>query len=151
LSGNNLFVANEFVGTIGEYDAITGLNEPFGLALSGNDLFVGSYAGGSGTTVGEYDATTGHVINPSFITGLNGPAGLAVSGNTLFVANLTGGTVGEYDATTGAAINTNFITGLNEPAGLAVATVPEPSPWSMIAVGGVALLGIMLRKNHRIA
>jgi len=29
--------------------------------------------------------------------------------------------------------------------------VPEPSPWSMIAVGGVALVGIMLRKKHRIA
>ena len=31
------------------------------------------------------------------------------------------------------------------------AAVPEPSPWSMIAVGGVALLGIMLRKKHRTA
>ena len=31
------------------------------------------------------------------------------------------------------------------------APVPEPSPWSMIAVGGVALVGIMLRKKHRIA
>jgi hypothetical protein len=32
-----------------------------------------------------------------------------------------------------------------------LATVPEPSPWSMIAVGGVALLGIMLRKRHHTA
>jgi len=31
------------------------------------------------------------------------------------------------------------------------APVPEPSPWSMIAVGGVALVGVMLRKKHRIA
>jgi hypothetical protein len=33
----------------------------------------------------------------------------------------------------------------------ALPAVPEPSPWSMIAVGGVALVGIMLRKKHRIA
>ena len=32
-----------------------------------------------------------------------------------------------------------------------VASVPEPSTWSMIAVGGVALLGMMLRKRHRTA
>jgi len=29
--------------------------------------------------------------------------------------------------------------------------VPEPSTWWMISVGGVALLGIMLRKKHRTA
>ena len=28
--------------------------------------------------------------------------------------------------------------------------VPEPSPWSMVGVGGVALLGIMHRKKHRL-
>ena len=43
------------------------------------------------------------------------------------------------------------IMGLNRPTGLLVASVPEPSTWSMIAVGGVALLGIMLRKKHRTA
>jgi hypothetical protein len=32
--------------------------------------------------------------------------------------------------------------------GIVVASVPEPSAWSMIAVGGVTLLGIMLRKKH---
>jgi hypothetical protein len=68
------------------------------------------------------------------------------------VLNAGSGTVGEYNATTGAAINANLITGLTNPYGLAVAPVPEPSAWSMIAaVGGVALLGIMLRKKHRTA
>ena len=79
--------------------------------------------------------------------GLNGPAGLALSGNDLFVGNQSATTVGENDASTGAAINASFITGLTNPSGLAVASVPEPSTWSMIAVAGVALLGIMLRKN----
>ena len=96
----------------------------------------------------QYSATTGALINANFITtGLTYPATLAVSGNNLFVSNFQGTTVGEYDATTGAAINASFITGLTNPSGLAVASVPEPSTWSMIAVAGVALLGIMLRKN----
>jgi hypothetical protein len=107
-------------------------------------------------TVGEFNATTGAVIKASFITGLNFPWGLALSGNKLFVANegsdtVGNNTVGKYNAATGAAINPSFITGLSDPAGLAVAPVPEPSTWSMIAVGGVALLGIMRRKKHRSA
>jgi len=56
-----------------------------------------------------------------------------------------------YDATTGAIINANLITGLSAPEGIAIAPVPEPSTWSMIGVGGVALLAMMLRKRHRIA
>ena len=70
-------------------------------------------------TVGEYDATTGAAISPSFITGLSAPIGLAVLGNTLFVAN-NANTVGEYDAKTGAAINASFITRLTDPFGVAV-------------------------------
>jgi DNA-binding beta-propeller fold protein YncE len=117
--------------------------------IHGCSYFVANYGGGSGTTVGEYDATTGDAIKASFITGLNGPTGLALSSNNLFVANFSGGTVGEYDATTGDAIKASFITGLNGPEALAVPSVPEPSTWSMIAVGGVALLGMMLWKKHR--
>ena len=46
-----------------------GLNGEGGLAVDGNNhLFVSQ---SSGTAVGEYDATTGATINPSwFITGL---------------------------------------------------------------------------------
>jgi hypothetical protein len=81
------------------------------------------YVGQVGTSnVGEYNATTGAVINANFITGLELPRGLAVSGNNLFVTNWGApySTVGEYDATTGAAMNANFATGLNTPGGLAV-------------------------------
>jgi hypothetical protein len=155
LSGNNLFVSNYNAGTVGEYDAttgaainasfMTGLTGPFGLALSSNNLFVSNYNAG---TVGEYDATTGAVINANLITGLSIPEGLALSDNNLFVVNNGSGTVGEYNATTGAAINANLITGLNNPTGLAVASVPEPSTLAMIAVGSVALMGMMLRRKH---
>jgi hypothetical protein len=159
LSGNDLFVASRSSGTVGEYDAttgapiepnfITGLNGPSGLAVSGNNLWVSSVNSG---TVAEYDATTG-LLNPNFIIipGLSFPANLAVSGNNLFVSSMDSGTVGEYNATTGAAINANFITGLSDPTGLAAPPIPEPSAWSMIAMGGLALLGIMFRRRHRTA
>jgi len=117
-------------------------------------LYVGNQLGtfGSNTgSVGEYDATTGAAIS-SFtpITGLNAPSGLAVSGTDLFVSNFGASTVGEY-TTSGATINASLIKGLSGPGGLAVGSVPEPSPWSMIAIGGVALLGIMHWKKHRSA
>jgi PKD domain len=116
---------------VGTYDATTGKainpslipflssNVSFGLAVSGNTLFVTNGAG----AVGTYNASTGEVINANFITGLNGASGIALSGNNLFVANdyaVGGGTVGKYDATTGNAINASFITGLNNPVGLAL-------------------------------
>ena len=80
----------------------------------------------------------------------------------LYVSQNTANTVGKYDATTGTAINASFITGRGLSLALAVSgnnlfvatnatTVPEPSTWSMIAMGGVALLRIMDRKKHRTA
>ena len=64
LSGNDLFVSNEFGGTIGEYNAttgaainaslITGVGEPEGIAVSGSNLFV---VNGYVDTVGEYSLT----------------------------------------------------------------------------------------------
>jgi PQQ-like domain/PEP-CTERM motif len=170
LSGNDLFVAhyqqavgaNFGLGSIGEYDATTGavinasliqgLKGPVAMAVFGNSLYVvtsGYTAVGAGG-VGQYNLTTGAAINANFITGLN-PSGLAFSGNDLFLSSFSGNTVGEYNATTGTAINANFIKGLISPEGLLVAAVPEPSTWSLIGLGGVALLGIMLRKRHHLA
>jgi hypothetical protein len=106
-----LYVGQFNNGSVGEYDAITGaainanfITGPnsFGLALSGNNLFVANWVG---TTVGEYDATTGVAVNANFITGLNNPTGLALSGGNLFVSSYNGGTVGEYDAATGDPID----------------------------------------------
>ncbi len=73
-------------------------------------------------TVGEYNATTGAVINVNFITGLGYyPDALSLSGSKLFVATTNNNVVAKYDATTGALINANFITtGLNWPDGLAL-------------------------------
>ena len=138
--GNDLFVGNNFVGSVSKFDATTGAGGPFfggvsnplKLALFGNNLFVSDNG-----RVAEYDATTGALINPTFITGLSGANGLAILGNNLFVASNGSGTVGEYDA-----ITANFITGLSSPAGLAlqVQAVPEPSTWALPALCFAALL-----------
>jgi hypothetical protein len=45
-----------------------------GLAISGNDLFVGDFGSG---TIGEYNLD-GTPVNPSLITGLQNPVSIAV-------------------------------------------------------------------------
>jgi WD40 repeat protein len=90
---------------------------PFGIAILGNTLFVGSYADG---TIAKYDAKTLKLIKNSFIKGLQEPFQIALLGDTLFVANGSNGTVGEYNANTGAPINASFVSGLTGPWGVAV-------------------------------
>src|SRR5260370_725044 len=95
------------IGVVDKYDAttgaaisasfITGLNDPVGLAVLGNTLFV---ANTSGSTDGKYDSTTGAAISPSFITGLTAPEGLAVKSNTLSASKISNGTSTTYDSTT---------------------------------------------------
>jgi len=77
--------------------------------------------GGSSSVI-ECDASTGTVLNSSFITGINQLAGMVLSGNILYVESYGSGTVGEYDSTTGNAINANFITGLSTPQSLALSS-----------------------------
>src|SRR5207245_536429 len=93
-----IFVANTNNGTVGTYDLdgtplnaslITGLAFPYGLALSGNNLYVSTDGDGSAGAgaVGVYDATTGAAINSSLITGLQHPYLVTLSGNNLYVVN----------------------------------------------------------------
>jgi hypothetical protein len=146
LSGNTLYVANYGMGTssgatidgtVGAYNAttgaainadlITGISGATGLAVIGNMLFVSDQTSSSSSstfvagTVGEYNATTGAVINADFITGLSSPERLALSGNTLFVVSGDVGpnafTVGAYNATTGAPL---YSFTAPDPTGLAV-------------------------------
>ena len=79
-----LYVA-ETPGFVSKYDAttgaaispsfITGLNDPFALAVLGNTLFVANSDSG---TVGAYDATTGAAINVNLIKGLQNVNAIAV-------------------------------------------------------------------------
>ena len=116
--GSTIGVVSKLKAANGEFiksNFIEGLNEPSGLVLNDNTLFVASSQSG---TIGKYNATTGAAISAGFIVGLQNPSGLAVSDNKLFVASAA--RVGKYDAITGAPINANFITGLRFPNGLAV-------------------------------
>jgi hypothetical protein len=157
-----LFVANTGGNTIGEYTTsgavvnaslVSGLNEPYGIAVSGSDLFVVnvnySNQNPSDGTIGEY-TTSGEVLNASLVSGLSQPTCIALSGSDLFVANLGdsayGGTIGEY-TTSGAVVNASLVSGLYAPEGIAVVDTPEPSTLALLATGAVGLLGYGLRRR----
>lgn len=155
ISGNNFFVVSG--GGVAEFNATTGAvinpsfiatsGSAFGLAISGNNLYVSEVFNADssdGTTVGEYDATTGATINSSFISNLDQPGGLAVDGNTLYVANSGAGNVPAYDATTGAPLAGYTAP---SPAGGStwVTAVPEPGCASLAMISG---LGLLLRRRR---
>ena len=83
--GADLFVASYTGDTIAEYNAstgalinpalISGLQHPESITISGNDLYVVNYSGG---TVGEY-LTNGTSVNPTLISGLYQPQSVAVN------------------------------------------------------------------------
>jgi hypothetical protein len=54
---------------------ITGLNQPYGIAVSGSNLFVLNEGDG---TIGEY-TTSGEVVNAHLVSGLSSPYGIAVT------------------------------------------------------------------------
>lgn len=97
---------------------ITGLNNPWGIAVAGDLLFVSDLDGTD--DVGAYDATTGVYLFD--LAGTAGSIDVAVSGNTVYVLVYSSGKVMTFDATTGAVISPSFITGnLAGGQGIAVA------------------------------
>ena len=103
ISSNNLYISNsdDTPFTVGEYNATTGvaintnflttdsgLDNPGGMTISGNSLYVtNGWAGGS-LGVGVYDATTGALSQSFSFYGGTEPVSVAVSGNNLYVANV---------------------------------------------------------------
>jgi len=129
VSGNDIFVANLGLGTIGEYTAsgatvnaalISGLNNPEGIAVEGNNLFVANEGNG---TVGKY-TTSGAVENATLISGLPDASAIAVDGNNLFVPDQVfyQTDIGEY-TTAGELENASFIRNVG-------------NPWAIVASGG---------------
>ena len=125
ISGSSLYVSQ--AATVAKYTTagsavnsllITGLNGPFGVAVSpdGARLFVANSGDGK---IGEYDTATGAAINAALIAGLNTPTGLAISGSHLFIADSGDGTIGEYNLD-GTVVNATLVTGLSDPVALAV-------------------------------
>lgn len=130
LSGDYVYLANTFAGTIGQYTTsgetvnaalISGLDNPASIAISGSELFVVTNSG-----IGKY-TTSGATVNASLITsayyGQFSGAYIAVSGSELFVAK-DGGGVAKY-TTSGALLNSALIPGfsaLGNPQGLSGVT-----------------------------
>jgi hypothetical protein len=121
---------------------ISGLSSPFGIALSGSDLFVSNDFAG---TIGEY-TTSGATVNAALISGLDFPTGISVSGSDLFETNFNNNTIGEY-TTSGATVNAVLISGGSPLSGvfgpnaiaISSSSVPEASTWVMSLTGFAAL------------
>jgi hypothetical protein len=129
-SGSEISEYNALTGAVENSTLVTGLVDTYGLAISGNDLFVSSYGGG---TIGEY-TTAGATIDASLVTGIpDGADGLAVADNTIYVSDIF--RVEMYSVSNGDLIGT--ISGLEEADSVAV--VPEPSTWALL-LGGLGLL-----------
>ncbi|HVP28587.1 MAG TPA: hypothetical protein VMW35_05430 [Myxococcota bacterium] len=111
---------------------ITNLTDPYGLAVSGSDLFVADLSTG---IVGKY-TTSGATVDASLIT-MTHPAAIAVSGPDLFISDLHDGTdptddtVGRY-TTSGEVVNASLINGVG---GFGLAIVPEPATGLLVALG----------------
>jgi hypothetical protein len=117
---------------------VTGLNLAGDIAVSGNKLFVSSFAG----TIGEY-TTSGATVNPALITG-GSWTDIAVSGNKLFVSSFGAGTIGEY-TTSGATVNPALISGLDGPGAIAVVSASAPeasSTWTLLLLALTATFGL---------
>ena len=135
VSDGKLFVSQLFIGMIGEYTSggetmNTSLIKspdglaayPYGMAVSGSNLFVGQ----TNNTIALYtiSGSIATLVNPAFITGVNDPQDLVISGDKLFVANVAGqleghGWIGEYSLS-GSTINASLVTGLDAPHAIAV-------------------------------
>jgi DNA-binding beta-propeller fold protein YncE len=116
--------------------------------VSGGNLFVTDSVTG---TIGEYNATTGAIVDPALITGLNQPNGIAISGGNLFVTNFETGTIGEYTLS-GETVNASLISGLNQPTDIAVvsASVADASlTWLLLLLSLTAMFGhkALLRRS----
>jgi hypothetical protein len=112
------------VGAVGEYNfdgsainsnLISGLNLPWGIAVSPTNIYVSDYANG---TVGEF-TLSGAPVNTSLISGLGSPHNLLISGGNLYVLNQSSGSLGEYTLA-GAPINSSLISGLGSPVGVTI-------------------------------
>jgi hypothetical protein len=129
-----------------------------GIAVFGGDLFI-TRTFNTFSEISEFNATTGALVNASFVTGLGTPMAMAMSGGDLFVADAGYYRIGEYNATTGAAVNASLISSLNYPVDVAVLggglfvadygtiVVPEPSTLALAALGFLALVAWRLRRR----
>ena len=108
---------NAITGAVVNATLVTGLNDTFGLTISGSNLFAAGYSTG---TIGEY-TTAGATVNASLVNGQQNSEGMAVSGTTIYVADLT--EVAMYSTVNGS-LTGSFSVGANS-----MAIVSDVSPF----------------------
>ena len=131
LQAQNLYVSNAGNDTIGEYgldgstnnaSLISGLQNPEGIAISGNDLFVANftYDNFNGPGIGEY-TTSGATVNASLSGIVDWPEEIAISGNELFYVTVYGtiSSLREYTLSGGRG-NPYFLIGVGVIGGIAI-------------------------------
>ena len=163
VSGSNIFV-EDTAGTISEYTAsgvmvqnslATVANHSGGLAVSGSNIFAGTFTSAGGGDIAEFSISSGTLEDPSFISGIGIPDQLVVSGSDLYLISTTStsipgtSTIGQY-MTSGDTLDASLITltGIGLATGLAIEDVPEPSSWAMM-LGGVGFLAWARTRGRR--
>ena len=96
-------------------DLITGVDGPYGIAFSGNYLYVSV---GNLDKISKIDFTAANPTITDVVTGLNGPDGLAVNGNYLYIAEYSGNKISKIDLTASNPVPIDVITGVNGPVAL---------------------------------
>ena len=154
---NNTVVAYNATtgGNISGFAAVTGLDYPSGLAVSGSSLYVGNLSQTPQYPAGwveEYNAQTGAATSTPFLPdgedGVDSPWGMAVFNGDLYTANHGNNYLGVYNAITG-----DVVSGFTEPpemyqvTGLAVDPVPEPRVWTLLMSGFFLAAGRLSRRK----
>ena len=127
VSGNDLFTADRYSGTVGEYNLSTGqainssfISLPFsgsyGIAVSGNSLYVTN-----GGTLYAFDISG--TPTAMWTANLGATGGVAVVGGNVFAIDNVGGSennfgIAEINATTGALVTNSLVSNLYDTYGL---------------------------------
>jgi outer membrane protein assembly factor BamB len=112
-------------GTVGVYDSTTGAaineslitftsNYPSGIAVTGSNLYISTYVGGSSSAgdISKYNATNGALIWKTSLASSSGANGIAATSDTIYVVDARNEVILTYNATNGVLKNASFISGV---------------------------------------
>lgn len=89
---------------------VSGLSIPQFVAVTGNDLLIGSFDGsGKYSVIGKYDGTSGATINRFFISIQSGMEGMAATENHIYVSSESTRSIAVYDAKNGSTITEHLV------------------------------------------
>ena len=84
---------------------VTGLTNPFGIAVSGAYMYISNVNSGS---VSQLNAITGAIINASWATGLSAPRGIIIDGSYLYVLNAGTNNIIQINLANGTIANASW-------------------------------------------